>query len=858
MSARLILGPWAALDPATHAGSRRVVTPNPRAAARLDAPGLTLERLARQVLRTAGLDVAPALLATRLLEDAAPEAITGPDPRGVAQSLSGALKQLFRAGADLDAIADQGSERASRLARLGIAYRAKLRARGLVDAAEALMTASTRVTARQPLLVFGYARLGRDEAAFLAAIADDQSVLLLPDDGSPIYADQLSVATALEAAGWHVSHVSAPEAPAVPTLAHRHATMAAEVRGALGAIKQLLHAGVAPADITLVARDDAFYGPTVLALAWEYGVPVRALYQTPLAETLVGSWVAALIDVVEGEAAYEPTLRFLGHPYGPPLPATWWDEARKTRPASFSAWASQLDLSALRWPAMATRSAWAQLLSGLVGTFELRQKASDRPRELLAVAELREGLAVLAEPGDETLVRERFIRELRDALAQLGVPAQPGRGGVELHTPLSLYGTSYRHVFTLGVAEGHLPARLRDDPAFDYAERAALAPLGCRLEGPAEAARREALSFDALLAVAGESLTLTYPALIGKDEALPSAYLKRYSLTPAPVLSAMSPEEARRPWVGSDEAIDDGLLPHARAALSVERRREGADPHDEFDGVVKVSISHADRVFSATQITTLAQCPFRWLAAYAMRLAEPDEADEGLTPSLRGTLYHKALELAVEGWTLGTPLRDFALDRLEAAFAQAEIDLAVTRLPAWGARRAEHLSILRRAVAADDFARDDATLVGTELHFETQWQGLAVQGYIDRVDRTPDGLVLVDYKTSASVPSGGKDDNNQAKLDIQLPIYVQAAAPALFPGEPVAEATYYSLTKGKTLKRAEVDEPAMAALGDRLKAHLADGHFPVSPDVNEKACEYCDHALMCRRGPRLARKGAQA
>lgn len=858
MSARLILGPWAALDPAPHAGSRRIVTPNPRASARLDAPGLTLERLARQVLRTAGLDVAPALLATRLLEDAAPEAISGPDPRGAAQSLTGALKQLFRAGADLDVIAAQGSERAVRLARLGLAYRAKLRARGLVDAAEALMIAATLVPMRQALLVFGYARLGRDEAAFLEAIADDRSVLLLPDDGSPVYADQQAVATALEAAGWAVTRVSAPEVRAVPIKAHRHATMAAEVRGALGAVKQLLHTGVAASEITLVARDDAFYGPTVLALAWEYGVPVRALYQTPLAETLVGSWVAALLDLVEREAAYEPTLRFLGHPYGNPLEAVWWDAVRKARPAGYAAWAPHIDLSALRWPASAARAEWADRLGGLLDTYALRHKAGDRPRELLAVSELREGLAVLAEPADETLTRERFSRELRDALTQLGVPAQPGRGGVELHTPLSLYGTTYRHVFTLGVAEGHLPARLRDDPAFDYAERAGLSPLGCRLEGPAEAARREALSFDALLAVADETLTLSYPALIGKDEALPSAYLQRYTLEPAPILDAMSPEEARRHWASTDAAIDDGLLPHARAALAVERRREGQDPHDEFDGVVEVAISHADRLFSATQITVLAQCPFRWFAAYALSLAEPEEAEEGLTPSLRGTLYHEVLELAVEGWTAGTPLRDYALARLESAFARAEIAQAVTRLPAWGARRSEHLSILRRAVSGDDFVREDAELVGTELHFKTRWQGLAVQGYIDRVDRTPDGLVLIDYKTSASVPAGGKDEFNQAKLDIQLPIYQQAAAPALFPGEPVAEASYYSLTKGKTLKRADVDEVAMAALGDRLKAHLDDGHFPVSPDVNEKACEYCDHALMCRRGPRLARKGAPA
>ena len=44
------------------------------------------------------------------------------------------------------------------------------------------------------------------------------------------------------------------------------------------------------------------------------------------------------------------------------------------------------------------------------------------------------------------------------------------------------------------------------------------------------------------------------------------------------------------------------------------------------------------------------------------------------------------------------------------------------------------------------------------------------------------------------------DANGGLTLDLQLPLYVEAAAPVLFPGEPVAEAHYFSLKKGERAK----------------------------------------------------------
>ena len=82
---------------------------------------------------------------------------------------------------------------------------------------------------------------------------------------------------------------------------------------------------------------------------------------------------------------------------------------------------------------------------------------------------------------------------------------------------------------------------------------------------------------------------------------------------------------------------------------------------------------------------------------------------------------------------------------------------------------------------------------------------------------------------------------------MQLAVY-QDAISEKYVDEPIDTATYYSLTKQKTISRPQKD-PA-----ERVKTRLQQGHYPVAPDVDRKACRYCDYDLVCRRGDRLSRK----
>jgi RecB family exonuclease len=278
---------------------------------------------------------------------------------------------------------------------------------------------------------------------------------------------------------------------------------------------------------------------------------------------------------------------------------------------------------------------------------------------------------------------------------------------------------------------------------------------------------------------------------------------------------------------------------------------------DEYDGVIGIPIDPTERAWSASQFTVLGQCPYRWFAQKLLGLRSADEADTSLSPAVRGSLYHKTLELAVQRSSNASDLRTAVLEVLDECFclAESDPDVGLPKLDNWPLQRAEHLRALRNAVNSRKFIEQGAQVVASELKFETTWNDLAISGRIDRVDRTADGLIAVDYKTSSSPPHGIKNESGKSNIDIQLALYAQIALPHLFPGEPVKKGLYYSLTKGKVLKEIELAKMhPLREIVDKIHDHLRAGNFAVDPDIDGNACKYCEFDAMCRKGTRLARK----
>ena len=357
----------------------------------------------------------------------------------------------------------------------------------------------------------------------------------LPYGEDHTFDENLETAEELERRGWVIERTSFASVwdMGVPVEAHVYPHLEAEVRGVLAQVKVLLADGVPSDDIVLVARDDASYGPTVLSVAQEYGVPVQALYRVPVSDTRVGYWLNLLFEAMVGGFPFEATARFLAHPLGPGIPSGRWARARKAHPKGVAAWEEVgVDLSSLAWPEEDTRAGWLRRFDELFEAYALDRKVRSWPREVVALSAAKAAVGWLGEPAEETISRERFVEEVEEVLRLTTTPAHPEREGVALHTPLSLYGASYRYVFTLGLTEGGFPPSVADDPALDFHERKRLRERGIRLELADERARRERLSFWTLLQVPQERLVLSYPKLVGGREALPSPYFGLVGVEP--------------------------------------------------------------------------------------------------------------------------------------------------------------------------------------------------------------------------------------------------------------------------------------------------------------------------------------
>ncbi len=152
---------------------------------------------------------------------------------------------------------------------------------------------------------------------------------------------------------------------------------------------------------------------------------------------------------------------------------------------------------------------------------------------------------------------------------------------------------------------------------------------------------------------------------------------------------------------------------------------------------------------SVTQVDTLKADPFSFYAAKIMRLkalsspgTEPDHA-------WRGTMIHDMLEhWANEDNCLSGAL----LTRSDAFFADATINPVLRTL--WQPRI--RLALIWAEEEVAKLAEDGRTFAIAEKWGVYSLGGIRLSGKVDRIDRMPDGsLVIVDYKTG-SAPSGKK------------------------------------------------------------------------------------------------------
>lgn len=840
------------------------------------------------------------LVGRRLLLQAVGEVFGHDDAGGYAAVGAGAVRQFLRV-ADHDAPFPLDDDpRTERWWTVAQRYRQALRAKGLVDPAEVVRAAAQRMgqgaaTAGR-LAVVGYLDLAPDEVMLVDAAAGPGSLLILPWQPGWTDANQRAV-VALEARGWSVRRSEGPvpgglagqaadpgkvRAVALPTLE-------AEARWVIGQAKALLAAGMAASDLVFTAREHEHYAEAMLTAAWEAGVPLRIERRLPLERLRGGGALAAWLAAVADDGAFEATLAFLAHPLVGRLSVEEIARLRRWRPSNPRAWARGLAdptlLEVLAWPARDDPAGWQRRLSGAWWGLGLlpRSPGADgstaeepgavgpapfdpathpqlgaHPELMAALAEAMAQLPALAGSGGR-VTRAAVLRLLREALRYLTVPDPQGEdhpSPLWLRPLEAVLGSEARQVFLLGAVEGWFPLAVQDDPVLGSFERARLAAAGLPIATAGDAARRETLLAWGLRAADGRSICLTVPAQTGSDARLPSVLLARWGLAvrePEP-RPPSTPQAFRSLALRHGQLVPDAVDPVlalARSAYAQLWARELLPEWGPDDGFVGLPFEPDDHSWSASQLLSLSGCRFRWWLQRVWGLSAPEEGATELTPVLKGRLYHATLERALRPAAIGLAgeeARAAALARLEQAFAEAEaLDRLDDAVPNWLRWREEHLANLRGLLRSEAFLPSGRTLLEIERSFEGEWRGWRVTGRVDRIDRGPDGLHLLDLKLGSSAGALARDAELEPRLDLQLPLYREVAAPDIAPDEVLASASYFSLSKQAEIRVKAPEEADLEELFARLRASLRAGFFPVEPHPD--VCRRCDLELVCRKGP---------
>lgn len=488
----------------------------------------------------------------------------------------------------------------------------------------------------------------------------------------------------------------------------------------------------------------------------------------------------------------------------------------------------------------------------------------------------------------------RFVAELAGALdaASYRLPVYAEREEILVADVVQARGLPFRAVAVLGLAEGEFPTTLGEDPFLRDADRRRLRDFGLPLELTTEGA--EAEFFYETITRPGERLLLTRPRLADNGapwQASPywEAVRRLVAVEPArltgesaprPDAAASWPElleslaahdgyAAVRRWAGQAEPVRTRGVADAAEVLQIRAGPRASASH--FDGdLTLLADAFAARFarehpWSTSRLEAYRGCPFAFFVGHVLGLEPRTEPVEGLDARQLGNIYHHIFERLYRT-AAEPPCVSAGLGALLAALpavAAAVLDDAPRaegfRATAWWVQtRVEIEANVRRSVEAlaglpggfVPAAQEAAFFEDRSLKVTDGDDAFRLHGFIDRVDRAPDGgLRIIDYKTGGPAAFTVKAVAEGKKL--QLPLYALAAERALKLGA-VADGFYWHAQQAEASKftlagfEGGPDGAIQAALAHAWTAVRGARAGQFAPHPPAEGCpDYCPAAGFC-------------
>ena len=296
---------------------------------------------------------------------------------------------------------------------------------------------------------------------------------------------------------------------------------------------------------------------------------------------------------------------------------------------------------------------------------------------------------------------------------------------------------------------------------------------------------------------------------------------------------------------------------HSAMRLSLASQRAGRRQPQLLDERVLAELRER-QVFSATEIETYLRCPYAWFHERVVR-AEALEPEADAIEC--GRICHEALRRIFTRLSEATDETKVTPGNLTAVLALAdqvtcEINDAEGE-PTSLDQRGVRASVRRRVLGflrAEAHFLPDFVPVAHEFEFDPDpslFSGFQLRGRIDRIDRGPDGgLVVTDYKTGHVGPGHSATKFTESGL-LQLALYARIVEADR--GAPVVGALY---------RRVSSQNVAMSQNRGFFFRESAEGPGLVSTDlmnrdeIDEVVCEAERRALEAVTGMRAARIAA--
>jgi len=247
-----------------------------------------------------------------------------------------------------------------------------------------------------------------------------------------------------------------------------------------------------------------------------------------------------------------------------------------------------------------------------------------------------------------------------------------------------------------------------------------------------------------------------------------------------------------------------------------------------------VAYDFTEHNLSATGLKSFLSCKRKFYHRYIDGLSEHQIEEDLPQEHEIGNALHNALQEVYETksrFTEKAELRAAIADALKRASAQTVLDKYLQKM--WIKRLDSFID--------NEIERfKEAEVIACEKSLSKEVQGIRLAGNIDRIDRTLEGIEVLDYK-SGSYPKYTPRTVDKA-TDFQLEFYYLLAEAE---GD-VQSCGYYDLKSGKIIKEDLLEQKLELLYGylDELKETKV---FDFEKTEDTKECTYCPYVELCGR-----------